>query len=51
VWRVAFFSRLEERKGLKVFVDALNALDWPALARNQVPAPVDHGFPCGFPEH
>lgn len=26
VWRLAFFSRLEERKGLKMFVDAVNKL-------------------------
>eukprot|EP00884_Botryococcus_braunii_P006739 jgi/Botrbrau1/16066/Bobra.7_2s0037.1 len=27
VWRVAFFSRLETRKGVKLFVDALQQLD------------------------
>ena len=27
VWRLAFFSRLEERKGIKFFVDAINQLD------------------------
>ena len=26
VWRIAFFSRLEERKGIKVFVEAVNQL-------------------------
>ena len=26
VWRIAFFSRLEERKGIKLFVDAVNLL-------------------------
>jgi hypothetical protein len=26
VWRLAFFSRLEERKGLKVFVSAVGEL-------------------------
>ena len=26
VWRLAFFSRLEERKGLKLFVEAVNRL-------------------------
>ena len=36
VWRVAFFSRLEERKGIKVFVDALHKLDFAALSRSQV---------------
>ena len=36
VWRVAFFSRLEERKGIKVFVDALQKLDYAALSRSQV---------------
>ncbi|CAL5227669.1 g10676 [Coccomyxa viridis] len=35
VWRVAFFSRLEERKGIKVFVDALHKLDFAALSRSQ----------------
>ncbi len=24
IWRLAFFSRLEERKGIKFFVDAIN---------------------------
>lgn len=31
VWRVAFFGRLEERKGIKLFVDAVQvsfALVW-----------------------
>lgn len=27
VWRLAFFSRLEERKGIKLFVDAVSALN------------------------
>lgn len=31
VWRLAFFSRLEERKGLKLFVEAVGALDQAAL--------------------
>lgn len=26
VWRIAFFGRLEERKGLKLFVEAVNKL-------------------------
>ena len=26
VWRVAFFGRLEERKGIKLFVDAVQVL-------------------------
>lgn len=26
VWRIAFFGRLEERKGIKLFVDALTKL-------------------------
>ena len=34
VWRLAFFSRLEERKGLKMFVDAVNQL----TANNRVPS-------------
>jgi hypothetical protein len=36
VWRVAFFSRMEERKGVKVFVDALNLLDSGQLKQSQV---------------
>lgn len=33
VWRVAFFGRLEERKGIKLFVDAVQVLRllWPPL--------------------
>lgn len=27
IWRLAFFSRLEERKGIKFFVDAINHLN------------------------
>lgn len=50
VWRVAFFSRLEERKGIKVFVDALNLLDADALALNQVPSLLaDLVFPIHSP--
>ena len=31
VWRVAFFGRLEERKGIKLFVDAVQVshVHWP----------------------
>ena len=36
VWRLAFFSRMEERKGLKVFVDALHMLDAERLTQSQV---------------
>ena len=46
IWRLAFFSRLEERKGIKLFVDAVSSLNvtdekfevgaprrqWPVLA-------------------
>ena len=38
VWRVAFFGRLEERKGIKLFVDAVERL--PAEARAANPSPV-----------
>ncbi|KAK9821580.1 hypothetical protein WJX81_008053 [Elliptochloris bilobata] len=31
VWRLAFFSRLEERKGLKLFVEAVATLDHASL--------------------
>lgn len=27
VWKLAFFSRLDERKGLRIFVDAISALN------------------------
>ena len=27
MWRLAFFSRLEERKGIKLFVDAVGSLN------------------------
>ena len=33
VWRLAFFSRLEERKGLKVFVSAVAELQASAAAK------------------
>ena len=26
VWRLVFFGRLEERKGIKLYVDAINRL-------------------------
>ncbi len=36
VWRVAFFGRLEERKGIKLFVDAVQVLlrrtCWPCTS-------------------
>ncbi|CAL8462363.1 g1896 [Coccomyxa elongata] len=35
VWRLAFFSRMEERKGVKVFVDALHLLDAARLKQSQ----------------
>ena len=37
---MAFFSRLEERKGIKLFVDALHRLDYASLALNQVVLPL-----------
>lgn len=36
VWRIAFFSRLEERKGIKLFVDAVNLLDTAKFPRFEV---------------
>ena len=33
VWRLAFFSRLEERKGLKVFVSAVKELQEAAAGK------------------
>ena len=33
VWRLAFFSRLEERKGLKVFVSAVKHLQEAAAGK------------------
>jgi hypothetical protein len=32
VWRLAFFSRLEQRKGLKLFVEAVSRLDPSTLS-------------------
>jgi glycosyltransferase involved in cell wall biosynthesis len=31
VWRVAFFGRLEERKGIKLFVDAVQVCARPSV--------------------
>lgn len=31
VWRLAFFSRLEQRKGIKLFVDAVSHLNHSVL--------------------
>lgn len=36
VWRVAFFSRLEERKGIKLFTDAVAALNVSGLPKFEV---------------
>ena len=36
VWRLAFFSRLEERKGIKLFVDAINQLDVSGIPNFEV---------------
>ena len=33
---MAFFSRLEERKGIKVFVEALHQLNHASLSQSQV---------------
>ena len=32
VWRIAFFGRLEERKGIKLFVQAVNLLQKQSAA-------------------
>ena len=42
---MAFFSRLEERKGIKLFVDALHRLDYASLAHNQVALPLPTSTP------
>eukprot|EP00884_Botryococcus_braunii_P014758 jgi/Botrbrau1/23283/Bobra.0102s0026.1 len=34
IWRVAFFSRLEARKGLKLFVEAVSRLDPAKIPKN-----------------
>ena len=36
IWRLAFFSRLEERKGIKLFVDAINQLDVSGIPNFEV---------------
>ena len=36
IWRLAFFSRLEERKGIKLFVDAVAALNVSGLPNFEV---------------
>lgn len=36
VWRIAFFGRVEERKGIKIFVDAVSRLNVTGLARFEV---------------
>ena len=36
VWQLAFFGRLEERKGLKLFCDAVEMLDINALPRLEI---------------
>ena len=36
IWRLAFFSRLEERKGIKLFVDAVSALNVTGLPNFEV---------------
>ena len=42
---MAFFSRLEERKGIKWFVDALHKLDYASIALNQVVLPMPTSKP------
>ena len=39
VWRLAFFSRLEERKGLKLFVEAVGKIAEKAPADQRCPPP------------
>lgn len=39
VWRLCFFGRLEERKGIKVFVEALSLLEHNKDARFEVIVP------------
>ena len=36
VWRLAFFSRLEERKGIKLFAEAVAALNVSGLPKFEV---------------
>ena len=47
VWRLAFFSRLEERKGLKVFVAAVKRLQ-QAAAEGSWGKPLDPRFEVIF---
>ena len=46
---MAFFSRLEERKGIKLFVDALHRLDYASIALNQVIPPLPTLKPASHP--
>ena len=50
VWRVAFFSRLEERKGIKLFVDAISALNVSAIPNFEVRTPFAL-WCCSVPGH
>ena len=43
IWRLAFFSRLEERKGIKLFVDAVSALNVTGLPNFEVRRPSGRG--------
>lgn len=36
IWRLAFFSRLEERKGIKLFVDAVSQIKAPDMDKFEV---------------
>jgi hypothetical protein len=48
VWRVAFFSRFEERKGLKVFVAALQRLQDAVTAGRDALLQLDARFEVHF---
>ena len=45
IWRLAFFSRLEERKGIKLFVDAVGSLNTSMLDMNRFEARPIAGCP------
>ena len=36
MWKLAFFSRVEERKGIKLFTDAVSALNATGLDKFEV---------------
>ena len=48
VWRIAFFSRLDERKGIKIFVDAVSMLPRAKRPEFEVRAQTERKSNCWF---